>query len=76
MQFYPRVKNETAITFSDEEMTLLNKGLKYNLGHKRKLWIGNLDLKAENAIMLLPAQEQDGIRYQVAHNLQKLYKKP
>ena len=26
-QFYPRVANETAIKFSDEEMTLLNKGL-------------------------------------------------
>ena len=27
-QFYPRVVNETAIKFSDEEMTLQNKGLK------------------------------------------------
>jgi len=33
--FYPRVKNKTTITFSKEEMELLNKGLKYNLGHKR-----------------------------------------
>ena len=38
-QFYPRVVNETAIKFSDEQMTLLNKGLKYNLSHKRKHWL-------------------------------------
>jgi hypothetical protein len=33
--FYPRVINETDIEFSNEEMTLLNKGLKYNLRHKK-----------------------------------------
>jgi len=73
-QFYPRVVNETAIKFSDEEMTLLNKGLNYNLSHKRKHWLSNLALEAENAIMLLPIQEQDYLRCQVAHNLQILYK--
>ena len=72
-QFYPRVKKETTITFSEEEMELLNKGLKYNLGHKKKSWISNLALEAENAIMSLPTSEQDGIRYQVAQNIQKLY---
>ena len=72
-QFYPRVKIKTTITFSKEEMELLNKGLKYNLGHKRKSWINNLALEAENAIMSLPTSEQDGIRYQVAQNIQKLY---
>jgi len=30
-QFYPRVINETNISFSDDELTLLNKGLKYIL---------------------------------------------
>jgi len=54
-------------------MELLNKGLKYNLGHKKKSWISNLALEAENAIMSLPTSEQDGIRYQVAQNIQKLY---
>jgi len=34
--FYPRVVNNTSIKFSDEEMELLNKGLKYNLGSKPK----------------------------------------
>jgi hypothetical protein len=30
-QFYPRVDNRTDITFSSDELALLNKGLKYNL---------------------------------------------
>jgi hypothetical protein len=33
-QFYPRVVNNTDITFTDEEMTLLNKALKYSLQYK------------------------------------------
>jgi hypothetical protein len=62
-QFYPRVVNETTIKFSNDEMTLLNKGLKYNLSHKMIHWLSNLALEAENAIMLLPTQEQDYLRY-------------
>ena len=74
IQFYPRVKNMTDIVFTDEEMILLNKGLKYNLSYKRKHWIRNVALEAENAVTLLPVKEQDHIRYQVAYNLEKLYK--
>jgi hypothetical protein len=55
-------------------MTLLNKGLKYNLTHKGKYWLSNLALEAEAAITTLPTHEQEQIRYQVVHNLQKLYK--
>jgi len=33
--FYPRIVNNTDITFSKSEITLLEKGLKYNL-HKKK----------------------------------------
>jgi hypothetical protein len=32
--FYPRVINNSDITFTDEELILLNKGLKYNLNYK------------------------------------------
>ena len=35
-QLYPSVINKTDITFTDEEMTLLNKGLKYNLRYRKK----------------------------------------
>ena len=33
VQFYRRVINKTDIVFEDEEMTLLNKGLNYNLSY-------------------------------------------
>ena len=74
-QFYPRVINNTSITFTNDEMSLLNKGLKYNLGHKNKGWITTLALEAETAISQLPHTEQDYVRYQVAHNIKQLYKK-
>ena len=45
-QFYPRVVNKTNIHFSDDELGLLNKGLKYNLSKKREHWISNLALEA------------------------------
>ena len=48
-QFYPRVVNKTNIHFSDDELGLLNKGLKYNLSKKREHWISNLALEAETA---------------------------
>jgi hypothetical protein len=36
-QFYPRVINRTSITFTDEEMTLLNKGLNIILTTKTNI---------------------------------------
>ena len=33
---YPRIVNNTETKFSDEEITVLSKGLKYNLHHKQK----------------------------------------
>ena len=45
IQFYPRVINKTNISFTDDELTLLNKGLKYNLSQKRKHWLSNLALE-------------------------------
>jgi hypothetical protein len=74
IQFHPRVINETEIIFSNKEMTMLNKGLKYNLSHKKTHWLSNLAFEAESAIALLPTQEQEYLRYKIAHNLQILYK--
>jgi hypothetical protein len=34
--FYPRVVNKTNISFTPDELTLLGKGLKYNLSYKPK----------------------------------------
>jgi len=71
-KFYPRMINQTHIFFTEEEQTLLNKGLKYNLSHKNKYLIRKLALEAENAITLLPIEEQDYMRYQVAKQIQRL----
>ena len=53
-KFYPRTINTTDINFSEQEMTLLEKGPKYNLHSKPKDWIRNLALEAETAITQLP----------------------
>jgi hypothetical protein len=60
---FPRIVNKTDICFSNEELGLLNKGLKYNLEHKHKYWINNIALEAENAVTLLPPGEQEYTRY-------------
>jgi hypothetical protein len=73
--FYPRVANNTNITFTPEELILLNKGLKYNLSFKKKNWIESLALEAsETAISLLLTREQEHTRFRVAHNVRQLYK--
>jgi len=64
--------NQTDIKFTNGELTLLNKGLKYNLGHKHKHRIRVLGLEAECAITLLPPEEQEYTRYKVAKQLKKL----
>lgn len=48
--FYPRVVNNTDVSFSNCKMALLQKGLKYNLHSKQKNWLRNLALEAEIAI--------------------------
>jgi len=73
LNFYPRVINNTNINFSDEEMNLLRKGLKYNLSKKPKNWIRNLALEAETAVTLLPQDEQEYARHQIAKNIERLF---
>jgi hypothetical protein len=73
-QFYLKVVNNTNISSSEDELQLLNRGLKCNLNQKRKHWLSNLALEAETAITLLPTHEQEHIRYRVAHSLQNRYK--
>jgi ATP-dependent Lon protease len=72
--FYPRVTNNINIQFNSTELTLLNKGLKYNLPYKHKNWVKTLALEAETAISQLSTHEQDYVRALKAHNLKKLYK--
>ena len=55
VSFYPRVINNKNIEFSEEELNLLNKGLKYNLVSKPKSWMNNLASEADAAITMLPS---------------------
>ena len=70
--FYPRVVNNTDITFTDHELSLLQKGPKYNLHTKRQNWIQNLALEAETAISQLPTSNRDVYRGLVAERINTL----
>jgi hypothetical protein len=74
-QFYTRVVSHTDITFSDAEITLLGKGLKYNLHYKHKHWINKLALEAETAINLVDLLQQNYLRQLVAIHIKKLKQK-
>jgi hypothetical protein len=67
--FHPRVVNNTDISFSKDEMDLLQKGLKYNLHSKRNNWIQTLALEAETAISKLPTADRDVYRKLVAERI-------
>jgi hypothetical protein len=69
----PQGCNNTNIIFSNEEITLLNKGFKYNLHSKRNDWIKTLALEAETAINSLPELDRDHYRWQVANKINSLY---
>jgi hypothetical protein len=70
--FYPRVVNKSNIAFTKGEITLLNKGLKYNLHHKKGNWLTNLALEAETAINFLPLTDRDYYRKQVSNHITQL----
>jgi hypothetical protein len=65
-EFYSRVINQTDIVFV---FTVLSR---YDFSHKNKYWIRKIALEAENAITLLPTEEQDYMRHQVAKQIQEL----
>jgi hypothetical protein len=71
--FYPRMINDTNIPFTEQEMALLHKGLKYNLHTKRKNWLENLALEAETAISQLPTSDQDIYRKLIAERVSNLH---
>jgi hypothetical protein len=73
-ELHPSVKNLTDIPFNDHELTLLQKGLKYNIHPAPKQWIKNLGMEAETAVNLLPHTDRNPIRYQIAKAIEKLEK--
>jgi hypothetical protein len=70
--FYSRVENLTNINFTEDEMKLLNKGLKYNLHHKHHNWIKTLAIEADTAVNQMNVTGQAYMRQLVANKLQKL----
>jgi hypothetical protein len=70
--FHPRVINNTNITFTDHEMTLLQKGPRYNLHPRKKDWIQNLALETEIAISKLHPSERDVYRKLAADRIHTL----
>jgi hypothetical protein len=73
--FFKRTENLTDVTFKDEEMQLLNKGLKYNLHFRHKQWIQTLAIEADTAINTLPEEDQCYLRQLVANNIKFLINK-
>lgn len=74
IKYFPRVINKTDIVFSNEEYTIFSKGLKYNLQFKKKEWIKNLALEAENALNFVHVKDQDFLRSLMVKNIETLYK--
>ena len=56
--FHPSLVNYTEILFTNSEMGLLQKGLKYNIHAKRENWIQILALEAETAVTQLPPNDR------------------
>jgi hypothetical protein len=69
---HPRVINTTDINFTQAEIQLLSKGLKYNLHYRRKNWLETLALEVETAISNLDITEQQYYRHAVAINIKKI----
>ena len=70
--FYPRIVNNTDITFSGKEFGLLEKGPIYNLHHKKENWLTNLALETETAISLLSTTDREYFRNRVSDHLHEL----
>jgi len=48
--FHPRLINKTGITFSNKELSSLEKCHKYDLHKKKKNWVTSVALEAETAV--------------------------
>jgi hypothetical protein len=73
--FYNRSRKYLSdVTFTGDEIQLLNKGLKYNLHHKKRNWIETLAIEAETAITQINQEEQAYMRQCVSNKLQKIIK--
>jgi hypothetical protein len=68
---YKRTENIISVIFTDIEMQLLNKALKYNSHQKQKQWIQTLVIEADTAICQISGKDQGYMRQLVANNIKK-----
>ena len=71
-KFYKRTVNLTPITFTLEEMELLNKGLQLNIELPIEQYWNDLIIETEQAIRKLEPKSQDAYRLMAAKKLNKL----
>jgi hypothetical protein len=68
------IQSIITVQFTNDEIQLLNKGLKYNLHHKNKKWIEILALEAETAITNLDINKQYYYKHIVAKEIEEIKK--
>jgi len=73
--FNPRVVNKSDISFSEQEMSLQQKGPKCTIHTKPTNWIRNLALETETAISHLPPTDREVYRKLTAERISTLQKK-
>jgi hypothetical protein len=73
--FYKRTDNITNATFTEAEIKLLGKGLKYNLHYEHKDRIKTLATEADKAISKMHVRDQIYMRQIVTNNIQNLISK-
>jgi hypothetical protein len=69
--FYLKLVDNTNISFTKAQTSLLNKFLRDNMHYKRKHWIAALALEVTTSISYLPAGEQEFVREQVAESFRQ-----
>jgi len=71
--FYHIIISNINITFTNNEISLLEKGLKYNLHTKKINCLTNLALEAETAVTQLPNHDSEFYRRQIGECIQTLH---
>jgi hypothetical protein len=74
-KFFPKVVNHTNMDFTKEKITLLSKGLQYNLHNKNKSWFKYLAIEADTAICMADAQDQDFLKRTIETQLRNIARK-
>jgi len=70
-EFFPRLINQSSITFDENEIKLLEKGLKHNISTSDKNFDNTL-LDVESVIQTLPLHSQEEVRYEVARKIDRI----